>query len=279
MNMSPRDFKFLMSLIIILVAVQLPVFHLNLDSSTYLSVFSLLFAILIGFFIATATTNYLRLQTLIAEEDASLITISNLVKNISPQATGVVEEAIDDYAIAALSFEMIDYVTKTYQEFEDLSKAIDAVSPNNDKGLQLIQSLHDKKNALYQTRQEIALVARRIVTPGHWVVVISLGSLIGFLVLALRDGGLISTIISGVLLTTIYLVLTLLNEVDNNRFLEQALSYQTSQQIFRAIGRPPYYVEDVIESGRVDKPKTSYRTGYYKSPSDKDIRLIDPAVR
>src|SRR3989344_2440999 len=238
--MHLKRWKFLISLLLVLLSIQLPIFHLGLDVPTYLSVFSLLFAILVGFFIATAATNYLRLQTLIAEEDASLITIFSLVKNISPQGTDTIVEAIDDYAIAALSFELVDYVPRTYQEFEDLSKAVDVINPSNEKGLELLQSLHDKKNGLYQTRQEIALVARRIVTSGHWVVVVSLGSLVGFLTLALRDGGMLSAVISGVLLATNYLVLTLLYEVDNNRFLEQALSYQNSQQVFQAVGRPPY---------------------------------------
>lgn len=118
-------------------------------------------------------------------------------------------------------------------------------------------------------------MARRIVTPSHWTVVITLGILVGFLTLTLRDGGLLSALISGVLLVTNYLVLTLLYEIDNNRFLEQVFSYQNSQQVFQHIGRPSYYLADTIKSGRVEEPAESYRTGYYKSFDDKDIRLVE----
>ena len=273
--MQLKMWKFVISALLIFLAIKLPLFNLSLDIPTLLTVFSLLFAILVGFFIATSTTNYLRLQSLIAEEDAGLITIFSLVQNIAPQDKNKVTDAIDNYAIAALSFELTDYIRKTHQEFEDLSTTVDKIETFNSKGEQLMQSLHDKKNSLFQTRQEIALVARRIVTPDHWVVLVSLGVLVGFLTLTLRDDGLLSAIISGILLSTNYLVLTLLYEVDNNRFLEQALAYQNSQQIFQSIGRPPYYLADAIKNGRIRKPATSYRTGYYNSSEDKDIRLVE----
>ena len=273
--MNLKKQKLFFSLLLILVAIKLPVFSLNLDVSTLLTIFSLLFAILLGFFIATATTNYLRLQSLIAEEDSSLIILFNLVRKIEPQSVGKVINAIDNYAIAALSFEAEDYVDKTRYEFENFTKEIDAINFSDKNGEELFSSLHGKKNELYRVRQEIALVARRIVTSAHWVVIISLGILVGFLTLTLRHGELLSGVISGILLASDYLLLTLLYEVDNNRFLEQALSYQNSQQIFEAIGRPPYYLADTIKSGRISKPNKSYRTGYYKSFKDNDIKLVD----
>ncbi|MFZ2149973.1 MAG: hypothetical protein WAV15_02335 [Minisyncoccia bacterium] len=273
--MYSKKWKLIISLLLILSAVWLPLFNLNADVPTLLTIFSLLFAILVGFFIATSTTNYLRLQTLIAEEDASLIAIFSSFRNIVPKNTEIIADAIDNYAIAALSFELTEYVNKTHFEFGNLVRVVDEVNFVDDKGRELIGFLHDKKNSLYQTRQEIALVARRIVTPDHWLVVTSLAVLIGFLILTLRDGGLLSAFLSGILLATNYLILTLLYEVDNNKFLEQALSYQNSQQIFQVIGRPSYYVEDVIKNGRVETPKKNYRTGYYKNFDDKDIRLVE----
>lgn len=271
--MHLKKWKLVISALLIAFAVLLPLFELSLDVPTLLTVLSFLFAILVGFFIATATTNYLRLQSLIAEEDAGLITIFNLVRNITPNNTSKIIDTIDTYAIAALSFELTEYVSKTGREFDDLARTVDEVSFIDKKGEQLIGSLHDKKNGLYQTRQEIVLVAHRIVTPGHWVVLISLAALVGFLTLTLRDGGLLSAVISGILLATMYLVLVLLYEIDNNRFLEQAL-YEDSQQIFQSINKPPYYVADAIKNGRVKEPAASYRTGFYRSYTDKEITLV-----
>src|SRR3989344_714311 len=125
--MQLKMWKFVISALLIFLAIKLPLFNLSLDIPTLLTVFSLLFAILVGFFIATSTTNYLRLQSLIAEEDAGLITIFSLVQNIAPQDKNKVTDAIDNYAIAALSFELTDYIRKTHQEFEDLSTTVDKI--------------------------------------------------------------------------------------------------------------------------------------------------------
>jgi hypothetical protein len=46
---------------------------------------SSIFAIVAGFFIADAMSNYLRLQTLIAEENASLISMAESAKEVDAQ--------------------------------------------------------------------------------------------------------------------------------------------------------------------------------------------------
>lgn len=265
----------LICLLLLLIAFSAPQFSVDFDVAAILTLTSLLFAILVGFFIATATSNYLALQSLIAEEDAGLIAIYNYCGIVAPEMTSRINDAIDTYAIAALSFELTEYISQTQKEFDDMGKIVEEVNFKDARGEQLIQSLYEKKNALYQTRQNIALVARSIVTKSHWLVLGSLVALVDLLILATRDGSFFSSLITGILFIVIYLILSLLNDVDNNRFLEQALSYENSQQVFKALGKPKYYAESVIKSGRILEPKESYRTGYYNSPSDNAIRLVD----
>lgn len=189
-----------------------------------------------------------------------------------------ITDVIDKYAIAVLTFEVVEYVGRTNREFDDMCKAVEEINFKDGKGEQLIQSLYEKKGGLYQTRQNIALVARHIVTKSHWFVLGSLAALVDLLILALRDGSIFSYITTGILFMVTYLTLALLHDVDNNRFLEQALAYDNSQQIFRAIGRPMYYAETIIKSGRAQEPKESYRTGYYNGPDDSSIRLVDKSA-
>lgn len=271
--MKTKVTRFIVGLLIFIVAFSVPLFKLNFDIASILTVIALIFAILVGFFIAAATANYLQLQSLIAEEDSSLISIYQYSKIISPESISKIAEVIDNYAISALSFELTEYVRRTDKEFDELSNAVEEINFKDGKGEQLIQSLYDKKNSLYRTRQSVALVARRIVTTSHWFILASLTILIDLLLLATRDGSFFSYLITGILFVVTYLVLILLHDVDNNRFLEQALSYENSQQIFSILGRPKYYAEEVIKSGRVLEPKESYRTGYYKSADDKSIIL------
>ena len=276
--MQRKIFKFLICLLLLLIAFYVPLFTFHFDVASILTVISLLFAILVGFFIAAATSNYLALQSLIAEEDASLIAIFNYCRVIAPEMTPKIIDVLDTYAIAALSFELTEYVGKTHKEFDDVSKAVEEVNFSDARGGELVGSLYEKKNSLYQIRQNVALVARRIVTKSHWFVLGSLAILVDLLILAIRDSSFFSSFITGVLFIVTYFTLSLLHDIDNNRFLEQALAYENSQQIFKAIGKPRYYAESVIRSNRIPKPKESYRTGHYNSSSDYAIRLVDTST-
>lgn len=257
-----------------MIAFGIPLFKLNFDIASILIVISLLFAILVGFFIAAATSNYLALQSLIAEEDAGLIAVYNYCRVIAPEISSRIVDAIDTYVIAALSFELTEYIGKTQKEFDGVSKAVEEINFNDERGKELIGLLYEKKNSLYQTRNSIDFVARPIITESHWFVLGSLAILADFLVLALRDGSLFSNIITGVLFIITYLTLSLLGEVDNDRFLEVAF-FKDTERVFRAIGKPEYYTESVIKSGRVPEPKESYRTGYYNGPGDNAIKLVE----
>jgi len=269
--------KLLIPGIIFLASFLLPVYNFVFDIPTLLTVISLIFAILVGFFIATATTNYLRLQSLVVEEDSTLMGIYNLSKIIKPASTLKMKETIDRYATAALDFELFEYVQKTQDKFNDVLLCIDEVTPQDPKGFELFGNLHDNRNSLVRTRQEIAMVAKRIVTPLHWTVLIILAVLLVFLLLGLRDGFWIVSLITGILSLATYLVLVLLYEVDSNIFLEELLAYENSQQIFQAIGTPKYFPEQALLEKRIKAPKEDYRVGIYKdypNSLEKEIKLI-----
>ncbi|MFA6405077.1 MAG: hypothetical protein WCW03_03715 [Candidatus Paceibacterota bacterium] len=273
--MKRRIIKFIVCLLLLGAAFYIPLFKFNFDVASIITVTSLLFAILVGFFIAAATSNYLALQSLIANEDAGLIAIYNYCNIIAPERISKVVDIIDRYAIAALSFELTEYVDRTQTEFDDLNKTVEEIDFKDGRGEQLIQSLYEKKNDLYNTRQNIALVARRIVTKSHWFVLGSLAILIDLLILAIRDGSFLSSLTTGILLIVTYITLSLLSDIDNNHFLEQAFSYDNSQQVFKILGKPRYYAESFLKNSRITKPKGSYRTGYYNSPTDNVIRFVD----
>src|SRR3989344_4349311 len=102
-------FKILIPLVIFFVPLFLPLAHYSFDVSTLLTVVSLAFTVLIGFFFATATTNYLNLRNLLAQDDGALMTIHNLAKLFDSKAAERIAEAIDQYFIATFDFELTEY--------------------------------------------------------------------------------------------------------------------------------------------------------------------------
>ncbi|GEM_PF-854975 len=279
MNRNVRKFVLEIGIPIVLLAIPffLPLYYFTFDISTLLTVVSLIFAILIGFFIATATTNYLRLQSLIADEDSSLISIFDLSKIVQLSEVPKMKEIIDRYATAALDFELTEYVEKTQKEFRDLLSSIDTLSPQDEKGLELFGNLHDKKSQLVRIRQEITFVARRIVTLRHWIILVLLAILLISLLFSIRDGHWFLSSIVGSLSVATYLVLVLLHEVDSNVFLEEKLAYENTQQIFLALGTMKYIPHHAFQNKRVKEPEEDYRVGEFKdypNSLEREIKVI-----
>lgn len=265
----------IISTILLILPFIFPPFSFSFSISTILNIVSLLFSILIGFFIAAATTDYLRLQSLISELDANLIHIFRLGKLIQPSAAEKLANAIDEYIVAILDFSLLDWVPHTKKEFEKIIETIDEISPSNETGL--FPHLKIAEADLSKKNQEIFLATKKIVSGKHWLILILLAILIGIMLLSLRNGQWLFSLISAIILFVIYQVLILLNDIDSNAFLAKKLSYQNPQEIFRAIGKLQYYPEIAIKNRWAKEPNKNYRIGIYKDyprSLDKEIKIV-----
>lgn len=264
----------LVVLVIALLVLTLPSFKFSFDIGTVLTVISLIFAILVGFFFAAATSNYLRLQSLITQEDAALITIYNLTQLIQPSGAPAVAETIDAYMIAVLDYEILTYAPGVAKELQAVVDAVDRLQPEDERGMNLIQTIHGAKASLYATNQETALAAKQIVSGHHWLVVILLALFIDILLLSLRDGTLINAFIVFAVIVTLYKTLTLVHEVDSNLFLAKQLAFKSPQHVFEAIGRLRYYPETAFADGQ-PRPTGTYRLGRYKNLAESYEKTIE----
>lgn len=262
----------------VVVAVFAPRFTFSFDVSTVITVIALLFAILVGFFFAAATSNYLRLQTLIADENAKLIAIFDNAQQLAPGSTQALADAIDHYMIVVLDHDLLGFAPHVRHELRAIVSEVNALAPNS--AIDLFSTLHEAKNSLWSTNQEMSIASRKVLAAPHWVVLGLLAGCIDILLLSLRDGSLASTLFLALLITVSYLVLKLLNDVDTNRLLARQLSFDTPQEVFLAIGKTAYFPEYAIGNPYVILPKTTYRVGMYKNfprSFDKIIRTVKPS--
>jgi len=267
--------KIILRLVLISLAIFIPVFSFGFEVGNIISVVSLLFAILAGFFIAATTSNYLQHQSLIALENAQLITIAQLVNKVDPDNFKTVAKAIDDYLIATLDYDLLTYHQGTQHEFDQLFLAIDKVNPGTGPQASLYQNLHSAKAALLATWQETRLTAQTIVGPLHWLIIGSLALLTSLLLLSLRDGSFLAGLITGVLILGVFEVLELIHTIDTNVFLATKLSYESPQQVFAALNKPNYYPEFVIARKRkLGLLPSVYRVGLYKGSDATGRKVI-----
>jgi len=276
-NMLTKILKFVFPIILLASPFFVPDFKFYDEGGVILTSISLLFAILVGFFIATSTSNYLRLQALIADANAGLVSLYNLTKKIEPSKKLVMEQAIDEYMIASLDYELLDFTSKTRKEFGEILKIADSVEPKDPAGFELFAELHSKMSDLFANNQASTLTAKRVITFEHWVIIILLAILIGISLLGFRDGTVILSAFIGIIYFTIFQILVLIHDLDTNLFLSKQLSYEDPQEVFYGIGRANYYPEYAIKKGYVKPKEEEYRIGVYKNypeSFEKEIKLV-----
>lgn len=277
--MDIKVFKFVVPIFLLALPLFFPAFYLSSDIGTFLTVISLLFAILVGFFISGATANYLRMRTLIANINASLIAIHNYSHIINAEQHSAVTKAVDSYLIATLDYDLLDFSGKAQQEFNDIIFLVDDIRSHDDIGAAVMQNLHNAKINLITNDEEIAITAKNIVSPEHWLILMILAGLIVILMLGLRDNGITLTLIIAVLNFAIYHILVLLYELDSSIFLARKLALQIPQRVFTAIGCLPYYPEYAMRLPHVmPSKKQSYRVGSFVGTGKikRKIRTVNP---
>lgn len=256
------------------LSFTLPFFDFSFDIATFLTATSLIFAILAGFFFAAATSNYLRLQTLISEINAGFIGLYAIARVIDRAKAEMLSEKIDAYMMADLDYELLDFDMVASYEFKEIVRVIDEVKPVDERGVALLGLLHEKKEALRVSGFETGLTAKTIVSPGHWTVLTLLSLLVVILTLALRDGSVASGLFSGAIVITVYLVLRLLHAIDSNLFLAKNLAFQDAQKVFMGINQLPYYPQYALQRGYVRSPKAPYRVGNSARGAMREVRTI-----
>ncbi len=251
-------------LIFFVVSVIFPENIKIAETSNLLTATTVLFGLLAGFFIASALTNYFRLQSLIAEETADIISLYQRVITLAPRLKKKILAAIDTYVIAAFDYELSVYINKTWPQFNQLLKICQQINslPRNMLAEDYSELL-SLQNDLLKIRQEITLTSRKILGWGHWIFLISLAIVIIFLLFVINDGSLISSLITVLLATATVIIMILLYEIDSNLFAEDELSFTIYQRIFLQLDLLPYYPEDVITKGRLKLQQGKYRIGYY----------------
>jgi hypothetical protein len=249
--------------------------------SKILSTTTTLFSILVGFFIASAMSNFLRLKTLISSETGGLFSVYKFADLIDENLGKEVKEAIDKYIIASFDWELEEYVEKTGKEFENIFDVLKKrkMLPDNRKEDQALNFLMNDLGSLPSIRNEISIVAKTTLNNLYWVLLIILAILTIFAVLMGTQFTFISILLAVSISAAVLFALFLLDEIDKNRLNESDIAFNNFNQLLISLGMLPYYLESDIKEGRikVDGSKDYRLCRYKKAPnsSEKEILVIE----
>lgn len=256
-------FYLVVIVILILLLFLIPTNFIQADISNLLTATTVIWAIIVGFFMAASLTNYSNLQSLISSETAGLISVSHFVKVAEPSLSKEMNESIDSYVINAFDYELSDYVDKTENDFNKIIALVHKIK-NKENGL--FSELMTLVSNLIRSRQEISLSGRKIMSSSSWVVISILTLINVALLYSIRSANPIYQIFIVIISLSMAIILVLLKDLDNNTFAEEKLAFDIYQDVFREIGKPPYYPEISIAKGRVAiPPGQKVRIGKYKN--------------
>ena len=258
---------------LLVAAFLIPIFNLPAAAGLANAV-PAVFAIAAGFFINDAMQNYLRLQTLIAEEDATLISLAHALRSAPGIDSGPVERAIDAYLIKVLEANNIDHISHSQKEFEALLSSIDAAIRETASTESVDETLQSDRDRLLDISQEVTIAARTNLTFSHWLLLGILGVLVCVTLLAMRDGTLLAEITIGLMMVAVYAILVVLRDIDNNQYLERKLAFKTSVRVFYALNTPPYFPPGIPKNRIIPDEKGQYRTTNEKG----EIELVTKTV-
>lgn len=245
--------------ILLLAPFFLPSFAIADSIGTLITAAAAVFAIVAGFFIADTMANYLRLQTLIADENAALIAIADYIKRLDRKNYATVHAAIDAYMIAQLNYGSLGHTVTTAKSFQALHDAVyDAVQHHD--GNELSDHVLSSMERILADRQEIALAAKKNLTFIHWGTLILLFLIFGATIFTIRDDTVVMNLVCALMLTALYAVLLLLREVDNNHLLERKLSFENPREVFAAVGQPPFFPFFANRAQIIPDEQGRYRT-------------------
>lgn len=251
---------------ILLAVFALPKFTVPFDASLLLTVTSLIYGVIMAFFIATATSNHLNLNSQLAEANSLLTSIYSFVRLLDTRRGKKIADLIDQYLMSTLQYDLLDHAKYTEQKFYEIIREIDVVDIKNgdSKASALFQNLQTAKADLFKKRQMIVQLAPRVITLTHWMVIFLLNGVIVSLLFSFRTGDAISNVFFGVIIISFYFLLMVLRQVDSNELLERQLAYEDAQVVFKSIGKLRFYPLTALENNIAHIPKETYRVGYLK---------------
>lgn len=263
-------------LLTVVIAYVNPIF--DFDMSKILSSSTTLFSILVGFFIASAMSNFLRLKTLVSSETGGLFSVYKFADLIDNSLGVEVKGAIDKYVIEGFNWELEDYVENTQKEFEKIYDILKKKksSPENEKEQQALDFLMNDLGALPGIRNEICIVAKTTLNSLYWILLVTLAALTVFAVLMGTQFNFMSIFLAVCISVVVAFALFLLDEIDKNKLNENDIAFHSYNQLLTSLGLLPYYLDTDIKIGRVKidvtKPYRLYKT------LEKEVVIVNPSV-
>src|SRR3989344_9126930 len=161
-----------------------------------------------------------------------------------------------------LNWACVNFAKSTHAQFKTIETFIIEL-PYKENISSVHQNIRNNMDSIIVARQQLTVLGTKTLSSFQWTILSALAGLFIFSLYGLRTGELFFDIVTVVISSSVVLILLLIRDLDLYIWNEQTFGWDIFQNIFKAIGRLPYYPAESIESGRVRTPEKEYRLGRY----------------
>lgn len=241
------------------------------------SMATFLFGVLIAFTIARTTERLAVVQNLVSRNNASLLSILQLMAVFDADKTDVVRQMIDHQLTDQIDYRLVDNHLATPSNLA-LTAAIIELDPQTLQQEQAYRSLLDVCIDITANRAQIESTTGQSLQPIEWIGLLLLLLILMSLIVVLPGGTLWGALIAGALAGTLVTLVVLLRKLDLLRWHEVSSIWEPTTRLFRSMGLHPYVPRQVIIDGRY-RPSGVVRVVDYPDPypnrSTKIVTLED----
>ncbi len=242
--------------------------------NTILTIVAFLFGIIAGFYIVVTTTDYNSLKSILAAETAGWISLHQNVLIYDKQSANKLSLLIDEYIRDAFDFELIDYARSTEVQFEAIKIFVREL-PWKENMSSVHQNIRNNMDVIITARQQLTVLGTRTLSTFQWNILWALAILLILSLYGLRTGELFFDIVTVVISSATVLIILLIRDLDLYIWNEKTFGFDISQNVFKSIGKLPYYPAESLEEGRIYTLEKEYRLGKFVNFPNSNERKIE----
>jgi hypothetical protein len=237
------------------------------------SMATFLFGVLIAFTIARTTERLAVVQTLVSRNNASLLSILQLMAVFAADRTEDVRQMIDHQLTDQIDHRLVDNHLATPSNLA-LTAAIIELDPQTLQQEQAYRSLLDVCIDITANRAQIEATTGQSLQPIEWIGLLLLLLILLSLIVVLPGGTVWGALIAGALAGTLVTLVVLLRKLDLLRWHEVSSIWEPTTRLFRSMGLHPYVPRHVIIEGRY-RPSGLVRVVDYPDPyPERSTRIV-----
>lgn len=263
-KMLQTQYAFFLSLLVFIgLLFVLPTAFISSElGGTTLTITTFLFGIIAGFFIYVTSTDYTNVRQILAAETSGWISLHRSVAMYDPAAARMLADRIDVYLRRTFDFEIIDYARSTIPEFESAAEIVRNL-PYRPERSSIHQVIMGELDAITLARQQLIVLGTKALSAFSWAVLLALGILVVGSLYGLRTGEVFFDVVTVFVASAVVLLLLLIRDLDLYIWNERTFGFEVEANLFRSIGKLPYYPEESITKGRIHATEPEFRVGVF----------------